>query len=365
MIFVPYYKLKEGMKVANDISLSDTKKSKAFLLKKGVILTKDKIEKLSNFNISGVYIDDGRKNPILDENLRKESVLAVKEIFSICENAYSILNEYTLKQIENISEKLVDNIYRDKQISVSISDLQTYDLNTYLHSISVTVISIAIGTELSLDKKTLCRLGVCALLHDVGKIEIPIEIINKPSKLTKEEFEIVKTHAQAGGKYFIEDKFISDDIYGGIISHHEKYNGTGYPNALKNEEIPLFARIISVADVYDALTGNRPYRDPIKPLEAIEYIMAGVGISFDYNIVKAFLRKIEPYPVGSYVKLSNKCRARVIKGNKENPLRPIIKVLGENNKELDLQNDPDARNIVIVDIEYNYLVVNNEKKNYI
>ena len=101
---------------------------------------------------------------------------------------------------------MVDNIYSDKQISVSISDLQTYDLNTYLHSVSVTVISIAIGTALSLTKMELCKLGVCALLHDIGKIEIPIEIINKPSKLTKEEFEIVKTHAQLGGNFVMDCK---------------------------------------------------------------------------------------------------------------------------------------------------------------
>lgn len=362
MIFVPYYKLKAGMKVANDISLSNKEKSRAFLLKQGAILTQDNIDKLSNFNISGVYIDDGRKNPILDENLRKESVLAVKEIFNLCENTHSILNESTLRQIESISGKLVDNICRNEEISVSISDLQTYDLNTYLHSVSVTVISIAIGTALSLSKQELCRLGVCALLHDIGKIEIPIEIINKPSKLTKEEFDIVKTHAQLGGDYVMDNKCISNDIYMGIISHHEKYNGTGYPHSLKSNDIPLFGRIIAVADVYDALTGNRPYRDPIKPLEAIEYIMAGVGSSFDYNIVKAFLRKIEPYPVGSYVRLSDKRCAMVIGVNNDNPLRPIIQIADRSNKIIDLQNDFDSRNIVILDIDYNYLIAENQRK---
>lgn len=362
MIFVPYYKLKRGMKIANDIYLSDKRLSKAFLLKQGAILTKEHIKKLANFNISGVYIDDGRKNPILDESLRKECILAVRNIFNWCENTHSILNESTIKQIENISEKLVDNIYKNKDISVSILDLQTYDLDTYLHSVSVTVISIAIGTALSLDKKELCKLGVCALLHDIGKLEIPIEIINKPSKLTKEEFEIVKTHAELGGKYVMDHKCVSNDIYEGIISHHEKYNGTGYPNGLKNDEIPLFGRIIAVADVYDALTGNRPYRNPIKPLEAIEYIMAGVGSSFDYNIVKAFLRKIEPYPVESYVKLSDKRSAKVLKVNKDNPLRPVIKIVGGSNKIIDLQNDPAARNIIILDIDYNYLIAKKIKK---
>ena len=358
MIFVPYYKLREGMKIANNISLKNNEKSKAFLLKEGAILTQDSIKKLSKFNISGIYIDNGIKNSILDEDLRKESVLSIRGIFDLCEKNHTILSGNAINQIENISEKLVKNIYNNKEISVSILDLQTYDLNTYLHSVSVAIISIAIGTALCLSKSELCKLGVCALLHDIGKTVIPIEIINKPAKLTKEEFEVIKTHAKLGGEYVMNYECISNGVYMGIVSHHEKYDGTGYPNSLKSNEIPLFSRIISVADVYDALTGNRPYRNPVKPLEAIEYIMAGVGSSFDYKIVKAFLQKIEPYPAGTYVKLSDKRRAIVIRGNRENPLRPVIKIIDDSNKIIDLQNDATSRNIVIMDIDYNYLIVN-------
>lgn len=362
VIFVPIYRLKDGMKLADDIQLSYNDKSNAFLLKNGAILTRDNINKLSKLGIYGIYIDDGIKNPLLDNDLRRESVFVIKEIFSFCEKNHIILNENTIKQIENVSDKLVENIYNNKEISVCIKDLQTYDSNTYMHSVGVAIISIAIGTELCLSKKELCKLGVSALLHDIGKVEIPIEIINKPSKLTEEEFEIIKSHPNLGGKYFLEHKSVSNDIYMGIVGHHEKIDGTGYPNSLKGEEIPLFARIIAVADVYESLTGKRSYRKPIRPMEAIEYIMAGVGSSFDYNVVQAFLRKIEPYPVGTYVKLSDKRCAKVIRANRENSLRPVIKIVSEDDKVIDLQNDINARNIVIIDFDYDSLVMSEYKE---
>ena len=239
---------------------------------------------------------------------------------------------------------------------MGISDLQTYDENTYLHSLSVTVISIAIGTELELNKEQLCNLGVCAMLHDIGKIEIPIEIISKPAKLTKNEYDIVKTHTSLGGSYIVKNKEISNDIYLGVVSHHEKFDGTGYPNGLKKKEIPLFGRIITVSDVYDALTANRPYRTPIKPFEAIEYIMGGAGTSFDYDIVKAFLKRIEPYPIGACVRLSDGRRGKIIRKNYNFPLRPVIKIIEGKEEILDLQNNFNLKNIVINDIDYSYLI---------
>ena len=354
MIFVPSYNLKYGMRIAEDVRFNDN--SKTLLLKNGAILTNESINRLHRFNIPGIYIDDGIKNPLLTDELRKESILTIKEVFSFCEKNTTILNENTIHQVESVAEKLVEQIYNNKEISVCIKELQTYDSDTYMHSIGVAVLSIAIGTAMNLNKRELCSLGISALLHDIGKVKVPVEIINKPDKLTEEEFEIVKNHPNWGGDYFTEHKNVSDNIYMGIVGHHERVDGTGYPNALKGDEIPLFARIISVADVYESLTGKRSYRSPIRPLEAIEYIMAGAGRSFDQNVVQAFLKKIEPYPVGSYVKLSNRRCAKVIKSNRVNSLRPVIKISGEDDKVIDLQNDANARNIVILDFDYDSLV---------
>ena len=356
MIFVPQYRLKSGMKLASDIQLNHNKKSEALLLTSGIILTKENIDRLISFGIQGVYIEDGRTNKVLDYKFRREAVLAIKKVFDFCENTHQILAEKTIEQIQLVSDKLVRNINKNKEVTIGISDLQTYDENTYLHSLSVTVISFAIGAELGLNREQLCNLGVCGILHDIGKVEIPIELILKPSKLTEDEYDIVKTHANLGANYIVGNKEMDKEIYLGIISHHEKIDGTGYPNGLEKEEIPLFGKIISVADVYDALTAKRPYRKPIKPFEAIEYIMGGVGTSFDYKVVKAFLKKIQPYPIGACVRLSNGTSGKIIKGNNNNPLRPIIKVMGNKEEVLDLYNDCNLRNVVILDIDYNYLI---------
>ena len=189
VIFVPSYNLKYGMRIAEDVRLNYNDNSKTLLLKNGAILTNESINRLHRFNIPGIYIDDGIKNPLLTDDLRKESILTIKEVFSFCEKNTTILNENTIHQVESVAEKLVEQIYNNKEISVCIKELQTYDSNTYMHSIGVAVLSIAIGTALNLNKRELCSLGVSALLHDIGKVKVPVEIINKPDKLTEEEFE--------------------------------------------------------------------------------------------------------------------------------------------------------------------------------
>lgn len=356
MILVPKYGLKSGMVLAKNTEVSSLKDSKAFLLTKGSILNEHIIEKLDSFNISGLYIDDGRENKIMDDEFKYKSVAAIKSIFDICEEKNEILNNDSIRSIEEISRELSDKIYANKDITIGISDLQTYDENTYYHSLSVTVISIAIGTELGFSKEKLYELGASAMLHDIGKVDIPVELITKPSRLTSEEFNVVKEHAELGGKFVINNELINEDIYGGIISHHEKFDGTGYPYGIKGYNIPIFARVISVADVYDALTGNRPYRNPIRPSEAIEYIMGNSGISFDIDIVRAFLRKIEPYPIGASVRLSDGRQGIVIRDNINNPLRPVVKLRSEREEVLDLTNDFSLNNIVIKGIDYDYLV---------
>lgn len=361
MIYVPENKLKPGMKLADDIKLTNSRISKARLLKKNKVLTEHLIEQLRAFNINGAYIDDGLHDKIeikkfLDDNIKGEAIDAIEGLFSTCSKKHDILNNDNIKKIEEISSNLVEKISGNNFISIGITDLQTYDQNTYYHSLSVTVLSLAIGSALNLQPDKLVELGMAAMMHDLGKIDVPHYIISKPSKLTDEEFALVKHHPLDGGNLLISNLAITDNIYKGIISHHEKFNGTGYPYGLKGEEIPLFGRIIAVADVYDALTGSRPYRTPIKPSEAIEYIMGGSNIIFDGRAVKAFLKKIAPYPVGMIVKLSNNKRAVVTKDNVLNPLRPTVKLLDKSHEILDLFNDSKLINITIDDIDYDYLI---------
>jgi HD-GYP domain-containing protein (c-di-GMP phosphodiesterase class II) len=209
--------------------------------------------------------------------------------------------------------------------------------------------SIAIGIELGFTNEMLNDLGTAGLLHDVGKVSVPIEIITKPGRLTPEEFEAVKMHPVYAAQHLKERSLVNESIYRGIIQHHEKMDGTGYPYKLSGTQIHPYARIISVADVYDALTSNRPYRTPNPPNEAIEYIMAGMGTQFDEKVLRAFLRKVAPFPMGSTVQLSNGEKASVLKNYPDSPLRPYVMVL-DSTKTYDLSKDKDCMNIVITGI---------------
>lgn len=175
-------------------------------------------------------------------------------------------------------------------------------------------------------------MGISALLHDVGKLYTPSEILDKPEKLTYEEFQIIKQHSENGFRYIKENLDIDTKVYLGIYQHHEKYDGTGYPLNIKGEKISLFARIISIADVYDALISDRPYRKGVLPSEGIEHIMGGSGTLFDHRLVKIFSKKIAPYPIGTCVNLSNDLVGIVSKNHPSYSLRPSVKIIQADNK---------------------------------
>lgn len=356
MIFVPIKELQVGMTVKRDINIYNANVNKIERIKTGQELTRDNITKLVNIskkNIAGVYIDDGNGNiltqvgSVIPNELKLAAISSLKQVFVKFEQAEQGLHIQAIQQISDVSRQLIDVIEPNKQILISIFDLKSYDDYTYNHSLGVAVISIAIGTALHLSRQELCELGICALMHDIGKTKIPIEIINKPGKLTKEEFDVIKKHPALGAEYMTNNNLGIDRIREGILSHHEKYDGTGYPNGQAGKDIPLFGRIISVADVFDALTSLRPYHMPTPPKDGIEYIMGGSGKSFDIQVVRAFLQKISPYPVGSCVKLSNGELAIVVRQRKSSPLRPKIRLLSNPKLVVDLYSQRNLQNVVI------------------
>jgi len=182
------------------------------------------------------------------------------------------------------------------------------------------------------------------MLHDIGKMMIPLQIINKPSQLDDGEFDIIKGHPSEGFRYLFENHIGDEEIWAGVRHHHERMDGTGYPSGLAGADIPIMSRIVSVADVYDALTSIRPYRRPMQPAAALEYVMGGANHIFDFDVVTAFLEKIQPYPLGSFVELSNGKLAMIV--NNEHPMRPTVQVL-ETGQILDLYGDHRCLDLVI------------------
>lgn len=357
MTFVPIDQLEEGMMLDRDVYLYDYTTCKLAMLRSGQILTRSYIKKLDELQVLGAYIHTDVKKEVphcerspIKMELKQEAITSVRRVFNMFDKSVQGININCINQTMEVSKKLVRSLKSHSEVKLSIANLKLYDDYTYNHSFGVSVLSIAIGLSMKLKTSDLYDLGFCALLHDIGKMAVPIEIIAKPSRLTYDEFQIVKQHPAKGAEFFLKRQLASKKICAGMLTHHEKFNGTGYPNGLMGDQIPLFGRIISVADVYDALTSVRPYRDPSTPAEAIEYIMGSSGSAFDVSVVEAFLNKVSPYPIGSCVKLSDGEIAIIVEQNDFHPLRPVVRLLSNPEKTIDLYREREYQNLVIEDV---------------
>ncbi|MDD3350391.1 MAG: HD-GYP domain-containing protein [Eubacteriales bacterium] len=354
MRYVPLSCVREGMTLADDLYDDEGH----FLLVGGTCLTKTNLESIDRLLYSGIYIEDKLSEGIIHENavnsrIRERTLREVRDIFVQTE-AGNVDIEETVRAARQQVDSIVEEISGNKDILINMMDLQAFDDYTYNHSVNVAILSISLGVALGISKPELCKLGFAALLHDIGKVFVPKDILNKPDKLTENEFEEMKTHSKLGWDHIKKGLGISEDVLVGILQHHEKYGGGGYPDNLEGESISLFGRIIAAADVYDALTSQRPYRKAMLPSDAVEYVMASIVTQFDPMIVSTLVRKIAPYPVGTCVKMSNGMTAIVKENNKEVCLRPKVRVYMENGEdvepyELDLAGFENL-NIIITEI---------------
>lgn len=165
--------------------------------------------------------------------------------------------------------------------------------HTYLHSINVANYSISLGERLGLDEESLEKLKLVGLLHDIGKLNIPVNVLRKPGKLTEEEFEVIKNHPVYSVELLKRAGFIDEEVLRSIKAHHERIDGTGYPRSLKGNKIPFFAKIVSIADSYEAMTSDRCYRKG-KDLDYVRNeFLNGIGNQFDPKITLTFLKLLD------------------------------------------------------------------------
>jgi len=359
MIFIPTSSLKPGMVVAKTI-VSSYDNSPLPLVTKGSVLTNCIIRRLEERSLSGCYIDteftkDIEPGEIIGQMLKKKALNGIKKVFDEVSVTRKISMD-NLSLVKEIAKELVLQILESDEILIDFLDLQNYDDYTYRHSLSVAIFSVAIGHKLGYSTSLLMDLATGALLHDIGKTEISIDLINKPGRLTDEEYATIRLHPEMAVERLKSGHSISSFVLNGILSHHERFNGTGYPRGLSGTDIPVYGRILAVADVYDALTSVRPYRKAWFPDEAIEYLVKYRGIHFDPEIIDAFLKIVVPYPVGTMVELSNGCPAIVIRNN-ENKMRPVVRLFNVEDdipfREVDLMNDKGYEDIYITNLGYN------------
>lgn len=237
------------------------------------------------------------------------------------------------KKARKLVAELANNIIENADASMWLSNLKNRDEYTAIHSVNVCVLSLTFGRALGLDKNQLNDLGLGALLHDMGKMRVPLEILNKPGKLTNEEFEIMKSHPVEGYKLLENSQDLSAEVLDIVKSHHERLNGSGYPSGLKENDINYFTKIVSITDVYDAITSDRVYHDGMTPHEALKKMYEWAPGNFDDQLMQSFIRTIGIYPVGSLVELTSGHIGLVVKLNEEKRLKPIIIMIMNRYKE--------------------------------
>lgn len=349
MRYISLKNIKEGMVLGKDLYDENNK----ILLKKGFELNDMYVKLLKKLQYNGFYIEDSLSQNIeilniINDKTKNETIKIIKKMFLVCDE-----NRAENEQVNKLTELIIDiieEVLENKDLLLNVVDLKIFDDYTYYHSTNVSIIALLIGVSLDLSRNQLYELCLSSLMHDMGKIFIPKIILNKQGKLTEKEFEIIKKHSILGYKHIKKIGAASKSVYLGVLDHHEKFDGSGYPNRKSGRKISLYGRIISIADVYDALTSDRPYRKGIPPSEAIEYIMGSAGSHFDPQIVKIFVSKIAPYPLGSCVQLSNGMKGIVVENHKELCLRPSVKIYNDDHNEsyiINLNSDKDYINVTI------------------
>lgn len=246
----------------------------------------------------------------------------------------SFLIEKVSKQFKGIIREVIREIKRNDELLTLLSEVYVLDHYIFTHSLNVTFYSLAIGLELNLTQKELELLGLGALFHDVGKVKVSDEVLLKPGKLTEEEYEEIKKHAEYGFRILKEVHSIPLIVAHCAYQHHERLNGSGYPRGLQDKEIHFYGKIIAVADVFDEVTSNRIYKKAMLPHEGVEILYSGSGTMFDQKIVEAFRKSVAVYPIGITVILSDKRAGIVTKQNKGIGDRPIVLIIEETGVEI-------------------------------
>lgn len=320
---VPINELQPGMIAAKNIYNAESN----LLLAAGQRLTSSHIFRLESQKVGSVYIHnnllgDTEIPEILQEEMRISSVGEVKKTFSRCKAGEN--NE--ISGLQQVVGTILDEVMTNRNVMIQLTDIRLYDDYTFAHSVNVCVLSMMLGAALGYSKPKLQEVGMGALLHDIGKTLLPPALLNKPGKLTAEEMQTIQTHAMAGFEILRRERSLPVTAAHVALAHHEKLDGSGYPQQLKDEQIPEYSRIVAIADIYDAITSDRPYRQAFLPHEAYNMMMEMSGLHLDPIMLASFFQLVCIYPVGSLVELDSGEFAVVTGVYVGMPFRPRLKV---------------------------------------
>ena len=275
--------------------------------------------------------DKTTKEPVKAVPLEEE-MMAAKETLARAKQATMAMlqearmgNSVSAKDVAPIVDEISQSIARNSNAMLTVTRMKSKDDYTYLHSVAVCALMIALGKQINY-QGDFHSLGMAGLLHDVGKMAIPDEILNKPGKLTDEEFDIVKNHPFSGWEILKNSDDVDEIALDVCLHHHERVDGNGYPDKLSGDKLSLVARMAAVCDVYDAITSNRCYKAGWAPADALKKMAEWKDGHFDEKIFQAFVKTVGIYPTGTLVKLKSNRLAVVVEQSHGTLLKPVIKI---------------------------------------
>jgi HD-GYP domain-containing protein (c-di-GMP phosphodiesterase class II) len=324
MLILSIDNVKENMQLAKNIYSAEGNT----LLAAGTYLTDYFVAKLKEFGVSTLYITDKYIGKIEVDELvkiqaKKETTKIAKEVMTKIQKNQALNGEKIHKAVNDV----IDDLLQSHNIMYNLVEIRAMNDYHYSHNVTVCILALITGITAGYNYSKLRQLGTGALLHDIGKARIPVKILNKNGNLTTEEYVEVKKHSQIGFDILKQCKDISIESAYIALQHHERFDGSGYPQGLKGSQIEQAAQITTLADVYDAMSTDRIYRKRLFPQMVIEYIRDQANIQFDPELSQLFLANIAPFPTGSLVLLNNGEKGIVIKVPRDFPARPLIKVI--------------------------------------
>ena len=345
--YVHLYQCKPGDILADDLYNDNG----ILIVAKGTVINEHTIKRIEAFRVRQLSVYESRRN----RKTREKNILYIKKFKRDYEENLDIVKQVLnalvsgekldYKKIEYISKSIYSQISNTSQIVECMNAIKNISEYTYTHSINVSIYSMLLARWLCLSEKETKEVVTTGVLHDIGKSRIPIEILNKKGPLLPEEYEEVKKHAAIGSQLTENIPDITNHMREGIYMHHEREDGKGYPLGIKGDRINLYAKIISVADVYDALTSERVYKKRMTPFDTfLEFSRIGYGY-FDTKIMMTFLSNISSYYIGSRVRMNDGKIGEVVFISQQNISKPIVNVDG---MYIDLANHSQYRIIEMV-----------------
>jgi len=335
-IIVYTHELVPGMRIAETI----LNEYGAIVVSEGTVLDENIIRKLNNIGVYRLQIFDEKVVEVETKDVFKkkynEDVNKVKELIWSISNGMDFNNA----KVNEVVDSVLNRSEERRDIIGCLNQIRSADEYTYSHSVNVSLLAMLIGKWMKLDDERVRLLVQAGLLHDIGKTKVPFEILNKPGKLTDEEFEEVKKHTVHGYRILEKVPHVHREILAVVLMHHEKEDGSGYPTGLTGEKLNLLTKIITVADIFDAKTSNRVYKGKETPFDVFKFMEEESIGKLSPVVVNVLFNNIASYYIGDKVKLNNGDIGEIVYINPRSVSKPIVKV---DNKYIDLLVEKDAK----------------------